>query len=100
MNSKIEKLYKKINNDDYIIIFGSKTCIYCKKALELLKDNNLNYKYYSMDNFYDLFFKVLIELSYNKPNLNINQGHKTIPVIFYKKKFIGGYTELLKIIKN
>ena len=81
-----------------IIVFGLSTCIYTKKALELLKTRKISFKYYSIDNYYNLFFKILLEISKQYPNYKINNLHKTVPVIFYKKKFFGGYKELF--IKN
>lgn len=99
MNSKVDKLYQKINNDNKsIIIFGLSYCVYCKKTLELLKKNKISYKYYSIDKYFNLFFNVLIEVSKIYPNFQINPKHKTVPVIFYKKKFIGGFTELSKLL--
>jgi glutaredoxin len=99
MNSKIETLYTKINNNDNIIVFGLSTCIYCKKTLELLKDKKIRYKYYNIYKYYNLFFKIFIELGQLYPNLNIDIHYKTIPIIFDKKKFIGGYNELVKLLK-
>ena len=99
MDTKLDKLYEKINNDDYdVIMFGLSHCIYCKKTLELLKKNKISYKYYSVDKYYNLFFDLFRKLSNVFPNLNINPNHHTVPVIFIKKKFIGGYTDFEKIL--
>jgi len=100
MDSKVKKLYKKINNDNKeIIIFGLSFCLYSKKVIELLKKNNISYKYYLIDDYFNLFFKVLSEIAKYFPNFEINEKHKTVPVIFYKKKFIGGFTEISKYLK-
>jgi glutaredoxin len=98
MDSKVEKLYKKISNDKKeAIVFGLSYCEYCKKTLELLKKNKISYKYYTIDKYYNIFFNVLNEVLKLYPNLQIDPNHKTVPVIFLKKKFIGGYTEFRKI---
>lgn len=100
MDSKVDKLYKKILNDKKeVIIFGLSYCEYCKKTLELLKKNKTSYKYYTIDKYYNIFFNVLNEVLKLYPNLGINPNHKTVPVIFLKKKFIGGYTEFRKIFE-
>jgi glutaredoxin len=80
--------------NDYII-FGLSTCIFCKKTIKFLQKKNFSYKFYSIDNYYNLFFEIFLKLALLKPNFNIDFSHKTIPVIFYKKKFIGGYTNLI-----
>ena len=90
----VEKLYDKINNNTHYIIFGLSTCIFCKKTIELLKNKNIKYKYYIIDNFYNLFFETFKNLASIFPNLNINPTHKTVPVIFYKKQFIGGFSNI------
>ena len=98
MNSKVDKLYKKISNDKKeVIIFGLSYCEYCKKTLELLKKKKISYKYYTIDKYFNIFFNVLNEVLKLYPNLGIDPNHKTVPVIFLKKKFIGGYTEFRKL---
>lgn len=95
MSSKRNKLYNKIINDNKdVIIFGLSYCEWCKKALEYLKNKKISFKYYCIDDYYDLFFKLLFDVTKLYPNLNIDLNHRTVPVIFFKKKFIGGYTEL------
>lgn len=94
----VEKLYNKINNDTYFVVFGLSTCIFCQKTIQLLESKNIKYKYYVIDNFYNLFFKTFINLANTYPNLNIDKTHKTVPVIFYKKKFIGGFTSISNLI--
>ena len=101
MNSKVEKLYKKISNDKKeVVFFGLSYCEYCKKTIELLKKNKITYKYYQIDNCYNIFFNILSEVSKLYPNIGIDHNHKTVPVIFIKKKFIGGFIDLKKILNN
>lgn len=94
----INKLYKKINNDTHFVIFGKTECPYCIKTLELLKINKIKYKYYPINDFFNLFFSVFVKLANIYPELNIDILHETVPVIFYKKQFIGGYTNLKSIL--
>lgn len=98
-NINVNKLYDKINNKTYFVVFGLSTCIFCKKTIELLENKNIKYKYYLIDDFYNLFFKVFVNLAKTYPNLNIDQSHKTVPVIFYENKFIGGYTSLKNLME-
>jgi glutaredoxin len=98
MDSNVNKLYSKINNNDDYIVFGLSTCVFCENTKEYLKKNKISYKYYPIDDFKDLFFKNLIKLTNKHPELNININQTTVPVIFYKKKFIGGYNDLMVIM--
>ena len=97
MDDKLNILYKKINSKD-IIIFGLSYCGYSAKTVEYLKQKNIKFKYYIVDKYYDIFIKLLHELSKIYLNLNINIHHKTFPVIFIKNKFIGGYNELINLL--
>ncbi len=99
MDSKAIKLYKKINNeDDIFIIFGLSYCGYCKNAKKYLKSKNLSYKYYDIDKDYPIFFSLIKQINKIDPNLNIDPNHRTFPMIFLKKNFIGGYSDLIKFI--
>jgi len=99
MDSKTLSIYKKIfKSNCNIIIFGLSYCGYSKAAINYLKQKKICYKYYEIDNIYDIFFEKIIGLSNLHPELNINLSHKTFPVIFVNKKFIGGYTELIDIV--
>jgi glutaredoxin len=101
MDAKVEKLYRKISNDKKeVVFFGLSYCEYCKKTIGLLKKNKITYKFYQIDNYYNIFFNVLSEVLKLYPNIGINPNHKTVPVIFIKKKFIGGYTDLKNKLNN
>ena len=99
MDANIKKIYSKINNDDNYIVFGLSTCIFCKKTIDFLQKNKISYKYYVIDDFKDLFLKVFSKLANIYQKININPQHKTVPIIFYKKKFIGGYTDLINTFR-
>lgn len=98
LNTNIETLYNKINNNTHFVVFGLSTCIFCQKTIELLKSKNIKYKFYNIDNIYNLFFKTFNNLAFEYPNLDIIPTHKTVPIIFYKKKFIGGFTNINNMI--
>lgn len=100
MDSKVEKLYQKINNNNkQIIIFGLSYCEYCKNAIQYLKNNKISFKYYKIDKYYNIFFNILDQVNKIYPKLNINNNHKTFPVIFINKTFLGGYSDLIKLHK-
>lgn len=66
-----------------VVIYTKQNCIYCSKAIDLLKKKKLSYKQ--------------IELSKDKKTrlLLINQtGQKTIPYVFINDKFVGGFQDL------
>lgn len=89
-------LYMLFIKSEYdFVVFGSDTCPYCLKAYSLLESNNIQYKYIDIngqilskqDIFKDLYLNRLIPSSV-----------KTIPIIFYKGRYIGGYTDLRKML--
>jgi glutaredoxin len=92
------KILKYKTYDKYII-FYKKTCIYCENALELLKRKNLNYRSYNVEKIGGIQ-TVLENLKANKSQLNFDVSHKTVPIIFKHGKFIGGFTELNKLLKE
>jgi len=97
IQTKATQILNKINtNANTYLIFGISTCGYCKKTLVYMKEKNLQYKYYEMDKYYQIFIPILEKLIKLNPSLQINPEHRTFPVIFYNKKFIGGYSDLIK----
>lgn len=70
-----------------ILIYTTKTCIYCNLAKKLLEENNLQYNEIDVENDIELF-RELIKITNNK----------TVPKIFINDTFIGGYTELCNFI--
>lgn len=93
----IDKFSKKVllyKNKDIYIVFYSKSCPFCVKAIDLLKDKDLAYKKYNLDKIRGGLQRVLEELSKNKDRTEFDPDHKTKPIIFHKGKFVGGYTEL------
>ena len=95
----IDKLYKKINNNNtFVLVFGISTCGYCKETIKYLQENNIPYKYYKIDKYYNIFFKILEKLYKKYPDILYDSNHKTYPIIFINRKFIGGYSDLIKIL--
>ena len=82
------------NYDSTIIMYARPTCPHCIGFVEFLKENNKKTKFY--DNL------IYIEVDSDSPkklfskkkileNLNKDIGdHSTVPIVFYKGKFIGG----------
>lgn len=78
----------EVNEKEYVL-YIKKKCPYCVKAVQLLKEKNINFRIISFDN----RPKVLAELK------DIYRW-KTVPMIFERLnensfKLIGGYTDLL-----
>ena len=97
IQTKATQIFNKINtNPNIYLIFGISTCNFCKKTLVYMKEKNLQYKYYEIDKYYEIFIAILEKLIKLNPSLQINPEHRTFPVIFYNKKFIGGYSDLIK----
>jgi glutaredoxin len=98
--SIVKKIYNKIIiNDNTIIIFGLSSCSYCKKAIKWCQDHDASFKYYNVDKYHKIFINIIRDLIKLDNTLDINPDHNSFPVIFYKKKFIGGYTELINLLK-
>ena len=73
------------NKEDFIIV-GNKTCKWCTKAIELLKNKKLSFAY---------------EQKKERELLNkVTNSYKQIPLIFYKNVFIGGYYDLTIFLDN
>ena len=90
----MSELYELPNENEYTIYTKSE-CIYCdnaKKLLEKEKTTIINCDDYLVKN-KELFLFFI-------KNLNNGIEHKTFPIIFYKKTFIGGYSELNEFYKN
>src|SRR5688572_8090573 len=78
-----EKEYQK-----NVVIYTKAKCKYCSETKELLRKKDILY--------------IDIDVTWDKElhQKLINQtGQKTVPYIFIKDKFIGGYTELAKLEK-
>lgn len=94
-----EYFYNKYGNEKnkVWVLYGRDSCPYCKNSIKLL--NNLSSKN-------NVFIYVNIESSslYTKSivikNLkNKINNHTTVPIIFCNNKFIGGNSDLEKLLK-
>lgn len=81
-----------LTQDNYLII-SKNNCIYCDKSKDLFKKNNI--KYHVMNCDYILNGQKNINLFLEYMCKLIGYEYMTFPMIFYGKKFIGGYNELL-----
>ena len=85
--------YQEPHSDIYTI-YTKSNCKYCTLTKEFLINENIiiincdEYLENNKNNFLD-FIKNLTDIEY-----------KTFPIIFFDKKFIGGYSEILNYEKN
>lgn len=75
------------------VIFGKSVCEYCIRARELLESLGISYVYNSVDDPKALF--EMQELVYDKTGIIA----KTVPQIFNNWEYVGGYTELEKLLQ-
>lgn len=97
----LDKINRKIMNyeqDDIYVVFYIPTCGYCQETFKLLNNYKLAYKGYNINNIRGGFQRVYDNLSKQKDITGFDLTHKTKPIIFYKGKFVGGFTELRKKI--
>lgn len=97
MNSITKKI---TDNNDKIVIFYSDWCGYSKNALAYLKQNNISFKGYNIDNIKGGINKVLDELVQSSQQTKFPPNYTTRPLVFYKGKFIGGNNELVNFNFN
>lgn len=89
---------KIIKNNDKFIIFYSEWCTYSKNALALLKDKKKSFKGYKIESIKGGIERLMASFNNNREKLAFDISHKTRPIIFYKGKFIGGFTELKEFL--
>lgn len=73
-----------------LTIYGRDGCPYCHNACVLADTNGIPMKYYDIIEYPDYKSHIPKDAS----------EHKTVPVILWNGKFIGGKDELEKMIKN
>jgi glutaredoxin 3 len=73
-----------------VTIHTKSGCVYCDKAKDFFKDNNIPYEEVYYDANADTYEQMKNELV-NKTH------HRTFPQIFIGSKFIGGYSEMVNM---
>lgn len=72
-------------------VYGANWCPYCMKSIKYLKSRGINFQYVNIEDYMSIGeFKKYFDKK--------TKGYKSIPMIFYKTKFIGGYTDLVKLL--
>ena len=69
-------------------VYGTRICLYCDKAENLLKTKDLPFE------------KIYIDEDDNAKDYIVEQGFKTVPQIWLDDKWIGGYDDLVKFLNK
>eukprot|EP01103_Thecamoeba_quadrilineata_P017266 TRINITY_DN6044_c0_g1_i1.p1 TRINITY_DN6044_c0_g1~~TRINITY_DN6044_c0_g1_i1.p1 ORF type:complete len:542 (-),score=124.06 TRINITY_DN6044_c0_g1_i1:67-1692(-) len=82
--------------------YGASWCPFCRKAKALFQqlhpDNSPNYfAYHDVDHFGG---GQTVRTYLSSVHKSLDENHKTIPIIYHKGKFIGGYSELVDVLKS
>ena len=75
--------------DKKIRMYVWKSCPYCKAAVRVLNEKNLEYQEI------DIYGETEM-----RKKLQDETGHYTVPYIFIDKTFIGGYTEMKRLMAS
>ena len=96
--SKIRCVEKVKKHNDKLVIFYSDWCPYSKDAVKLSRQSGIKHKHYKIDDVPGGFPAVLEIFNKRKDEVNYDINHKTKPIVFYKGKFVGGCSELTKML--
>lgn len=88
----LDKIKEYQNENTYVVLYRE-GCPYSQRALALLKKKNKPYKGYIIDRTEQ---KNIADCLSEKKEINKDSKHTTVPMIFYRGKFIGGFSELSK----
>ena len=69
-------------------VYGTKICLYCDKAENLLKTKDLPFE------------KIYIDEDDDAKDYIVKQGFKTVPQIWLDDKWIGGYDDLVRFLNK
>lgn len=101
-NTKCDKYNGKVfeyQDKNLFVIFYSPSCDPCKNAIKLLQNKKVSFKGYNIDNIKGGKDKLLYCLKSQKNITKFDETHETKPIIFYKGKFIGGFSDLILFLK-
>ena len=83
-------------SDNGFTIYSKSGCPNCISIKTLFKNKNLSFNIINSDEYIfenkDFFLNFIKQLS--------NTEVKSFPIIFYEKKFIGGYNETIKFVDD
>ena len=79
-----------MNSDNVYTVFSKNNCSYCVRAINLIRDNNLQVVVKKVDES-DEFFAEMQKLA---PTM------RTMPVIMKDNQLIGGYSDLLNLLNS
>lgn len=98
------KILEYKNEDIFVVFYMDRdNCIYSYKAIELLKGKQKSFKGYLIKRNKggkDKLNELLYCLEKNKSQTHFNTGHHTLPIIFYRGEFIGGYDDLMSFVNR
>lgn len=86
-NSQIA--YAKFEQQRPVVLYIKAECIYCKRALNLLSEHNIDFRQYD----------VTVDKAKHRLLSTLTQVD-TVPYIFIGDRYIGGYTDLAKILAS
>lgn len=69
-------------------VYGTRICLYCDKAENLLKTKDLPFE------------KIYIDEDDNAKDYIVEQGFKTVPQIWLDDNWIGGYDDLVRFLNK
>ncbi len=69
-------------------VYGTRICLYCDKAENLLKTKDLPFE------------KIYIDEDDDAKSYIVEQGFKTVPHIWLDDKWIGGYDDLVRFLNK
>ena len=69
-------------------VYGTRICLYCDKAENLLKTKELPFE------------KIYIDEDDNAKDYIVEQGFKTVPQIWLDDNWIGGYDDLVRFLNK
>lgn len=91
-----ELLWMNLKMIDPVIVFSKEKCDYCDKAKNLLSDKSLEFRELSLESDFKGDKEAFIAaISEKMPD---GQEFDTVPQIFMGSRYIGGYTQLVRVI--